>query len=490
MSIVRNRTPGARRARGRFVFAAVAAALAALLLAALCLPRGRHPAAVSSGPDMSRRHQRPSAAYSPLATPARLVEPPDASAAAPGRSSGGDVVVPADDPDDVSADDPAGPIPADDPELLAMAPERDFATRAWKIVESEGDLVSLAQKGEAMMNSGSREDRALGAVLLFFAGAMDDVAVERVLADGDPAVPLTLHDWVRDFGEEGAAATLGERIRAQFSLDEMRDFAASGAGAFGGARAALDLWLGGFPDGAIPAEELAAIVSSPNVSYDVRAQGLLKLFEPETMELGVDAASAISGGGSVLTDQFLEKLGNVAEIADEGDDCKIWDSQTPVVYFLAHDESALPSRDLANYLEYALRRDDPEVEPNIQEGTWQFANEYLEARLAALGDAIPPEEQDALDRIAASLDRLVEYDPAFNPFETVEENGEEDAVSDGSADDDAAADDDDGETDEEEADGEEEEIGDESGEGTDDSAEAETDSDDGLEWIEGLDGQG
>ncbi|MBR3085309.1 MAG: hypothetical protein IKH04_02790 [Kiritimatiellae bacterium] len=129
-------------------------------------------------------------------------------------------------------------------------------------------------------------------------------------------------------------------------------------------------------------------------------------------------------GGSTLWAQFADKIARLAEIGDKGDDCKIWDSQSPVVYFLTQDESALPARDLANYLEYALRRDDQEVEPNIEEGTWEFANDYLET-MRPLADSLSPEEVGALDRIACALDKLVDYDPAFNPFETVEDDGDE-----------------------------------------------------------------
>ena len=126
----------------------------------------------------------------------------------------------------------------------------------------------------------------------------------------------------------------------------------------------------------------------------------------------------------------------MSEISNsDGDDEKTWDAEARVVFYLSQSDSALPARDIANYLEYALRRDDPEFPPIVEEGTWEFANECFD-RLSARRDTLPQEEIDALDRIAVSLDRLVEYDPAFNPLETVEddddnadeEDGEGDAV--------------------------------------------------------------
>lgn len=374
---------------------------------------------------------RPSAAYAPKALPLRHVERPDLAARA--RTADGDAESPAEeaepDGDEGDSGTPHIPVPIspDDPDLLAMGPERRFSSRVWTELQAESD-TALAERGAALLDSDSPEDRALGAALLFFADALDEAALARILGDDDLAVPLTLYDWIRDFGSEEASASFRDELRSlDLSEEALRKIAAESSGTFGGGRAALDLWLDLFAGGdALPADALASIVSSPNASYDVRSQGLLKLLEPETKAFALDAMAGLtsSGGDSDLSAQFLEKLANLAEIADEGDDCKIWDSQAPVVFFLTQDSSALPARDLANYLEYALRRDDPEIDPNIEEGTWEFANDYLE-QMRPLAETLSLEEVDALDRIAASLDKLVDYDPAFNPFETVEDDGDE-----------------------------------------------------------------
>ncbi len=123
----------------------------------------------------------------------------------------------------------------------------------------------------------------------------------------------------------------------------------------------------------------------------------------------------------------------------DGDEAKICDPEAPVVFYFSESESALPARDLANYLEYALRRDEPEYPPIVEEGTWEFANECFN-RLSANRESLSQEELDALDRIAVSLDRLVEYDPAFNPFEVVEDDedaDDEDVEDEEAADEDA-----------------------------------------------------
>jgi len=69
---------------------------------------------------------------------------------------------------------------------------------------------------------------------------------------------------------------------------------------------------------------------------------------------------------------------------------------------------------MANYLEYGLRRDDPDFEPVVEEGSWEAAKAFLDRALSMRG-SLAPEEADALDRLAANLDRLKAYDPAFAP---------------------------------------------------------------------------
>lgn len=410
---------------------AVAAAAVAAAIAAFCMRRASPGAGVASA---ARPPARPSEVYTPKAEPLHHVEKPALPVAAGKRTAAvGDKAADAQAlaGDDLPKDDDvilSAPIPDDDPELLAMSAEKDFSAKVWGKLQAE-DPAEILRQGAALLASSVPEDRALGGVLLFLSDALDDDTLDAILADGDISVPLTLLDWIRDFGTEDGAATVAERLLSQgISRDDLHAYAKESRGTFGGGRSALDLWLRDYAEDGSDGQALAALVTSDGASYDVRAQGLFKLLEPETKQLGDEALAAISdgatGGESILLEQFADKVSRLAEIADEGDDCKIWDSQSPVVYFLTQDESAMPARDLANYLEYALRRDDQEVMPNIEEGTWEFANDYFETTRAA-AEAITPDDVDALDRIACALDRLVEYDPAFNPFETVEDDGDE-----------------------------------------------------------------
>lgn len=414
----------------RVAWAVAAAAVAAAVFVLFCLRRA---ATGADDAPSAKPLARPSEVYTPKAEPLLHAEKPVLPVATGKRlATGGDE---AEDVQPLGGDDSedddvflSAPVPDDDPELLAMSAEKDFSAKVWGKLQTE-DPAEVLRQGAALLASSVPEDRAMGGVLLFLSDALDDDTLDAILADGDISVPLTLLDWIRDFGTEDGASAVAERLLSMgVSRDDLHAYARESRGTSGGGRSALDLWLRGYAEDGSDGEALAALVISDNASYDVRAQGLFKLLEPETKMLGDETLAAISAGAtdgeSILLEQFADKVSRLAEIADEGDDCKIWDSQSPVVYFLTQDESAMPSRDLANYLEYALRRDDQEVIPNIEEGTWEFANDYLEtARQAA--ESPSADDVDALDRIACALDRLVEYDPAFNPFETVEDDGDE-----------------------------------------------------------------
>lgn len=414
----------------RVAWAVAAAAVAAAVFVLFCLRRA---ATGADDAPPAKPLSRPSEVYTPKAEPLLHAEKPVLPVATGKRlATGGDE---AEDVQPLGGDDSedddvvlSAPVPDNDPELLAMSAEKDFSAKVWGKLQTE-DPAEVLRQGAALLASSVPEDRAMGGVLLFMSDALDDNTLDAILADGDISVPLTLLDWIRDFGTEDGAAAVAERLLSQgVSRDDLHAYAKESRGTFGGGRSALDLWLRDYAEDGSDGQALAALVTSDGASYDVRAQGLFKLLEPETKQLGDEALAAISdgatGGESILLEQFADKVSRLAEIADEGDDCKIWDSQSPVVYFLTQDESAMPARDLANYLEYALRRDDQEVMPNIEEGTWEFANDYFETTRAA-AEAITSDDVDALDRIACALDRLVDYDPAFNPFETVEDDGDE-----------------------------------------------------------------
>ena len=452
------------------------------------------------------RH-RPGSVYKPKTQPLRRVPRPDlealkASLRQPDaddddKNDGNDVESDTDMEDEGEEDSgedeeeegeevaPPVPIPPDDPALATMDNEGKFSELVWSLIESPP--ADFEEQREKWLVSENPADRALAGVLDFLSDSLEDDALARIASDDDPLVPLTVLDWVRDFGTDETILAFREALAARgLSSEYLLKVASESASSIGGGRSALDLWLAGFAGEAVPVDSLATLVTSPGVSYDVRAQAFFKLLEPETREAALKSLGAFQGGlaekDGVLLPQAALKWREISEISNsDGDEEKIWDAESTVVFYLTQSEAGLPARDLANYLEYALRRDDPEFPPIVEEGTWEFANEFFE-RLSADRDNLSAEELDALDRIAVSLDRLVEYDPAFNPFETVEDDGDEedeDEEDDGDDEDDAEDEEDDAEDDEDNAENDEDDVDDADDEDDDDDGgDAEDDGDD------------
>ena len=393
---------------------------------------------------------RPGSVYKPKSQPLRHVPRPDldalkASLRQPDAADEDDEEDAEADADDAEVDVDEGeeeddegegafspvPIPPDDPALATMDNEGKFSELVWSLIESPPE--DFEEQREKWIVSDNPADRALAGVLDFLSDALEDDVLARIASDQDPLVPLTVFDWVRDFGIDENILAFREALAARgLSSEYLLKVASESASSIGGGRSALDLWLAGFAGDSVPVDSLATLVTAPGVSYDVRAQAFFKLLEPKTREAALNSlhtfAAGLGDASGVLLPQTAVKWSELSEISNsDGDDEKIWDAESTVVFYLAQSESGLPARDLANYLEYALRRDDPEFPPIVEEGTWEFANEFFE-RLSADRDNLSAEALDALDRIAVSLDRLVEYDPAFNPFEMVEDDGETDDV--------------------------------------------------------------
>lgn len=378
-------------------------------------------------------HARPSMIYKPSKKPGQLANRPDISS----LLSSSPVISEEenqgalDSTIDLSEEDiiiePIEIIPQiskNDPAILKMMPESNFAEKVWNGIQSGKDLIN---EGNLFLGSKDSAERAYGAILLYEANALNDEVLDVILSDSDAIVPLTLYDWIRDYGSNEDVNEFSNALtQCEFTEEELYSYIMDSSSTIGGGRSALDLWLSSFEVGQVPVDKLSNIMTSSGASYDVRSQALFKLFEPETKHIALESIDKMAKGidplSGELLKQSIDKWQELAIVANsEGDTEKIWDSESAVVLYLAESEKGLAARDLANYLEYALRRDDPVCDPVIELGTWEFANEFLEKTLQEKEELMPI-ELDALDRIAVSLDRLVNYDPAFNPFEEVGEN--------------------------------------------------------------------
>ena len=424
---------------------AIAVAATAMLVAVLCglALRGRQPLA-NGGEEISAdglAPSRPAPAAPPKESPLR--PRPDFTLSIPHVSDGesADAVFENgpeevwDDDDESGEPDPeilsAPVLRDDDPALASMASELAFSQSVRDALAKLGEGDELRRESARLLDSERPEDRALAGVLLFFLDELSGKVLDDILDDEDMLVPLIVCDWIRDNGSETEAEDFKAAFAARdYSAEDFRDFAMVSAGLPGGGRSALDAFLSLHAEDGVPVEDLAGIVASTNASYDVREQALFKLLEPETRKEGEAALDAFAAGltpaSGGLDPFFASKMAELAQVANaDGDEEKIWDAESAVVVFLSQTEGGLQARDLANYLEYALHRDDPEFPPVIEEGTWEFANEFLLAARDRMGE-LPQADADALDRIAVSLDRLAEYDPALNPFETLEDDDDDD----------------------------------------------------------------
>lgn len=312
---------------------------------------------------------------------------------------------------------PAAPVRDGDPLLVGLRIQMRFNDR----VREASLLPASRQVAEArrLLASGSPEDRALGGVLLFLNGRLANRDLASVVHDPHLLVPLTVLDWVRDFGADAEIAAFAAALSGRdVSTGDLAAFLADSASMPGGGRSALDLYLPRL-DEEFLAESLAGVVSAPGVSPDVLEQAVFKLVEPENRVFALDVLQAAAGRAdaeSLLVDDLCKWIDMARLTTNDADavEYKVWDTPLQDISFLAGSDAGLAVRSMANYLEYGLRRDDPDFEPVVEEGSWDVAREFLEYAVS-VRDFLLPEDRDALSRLAASLDRLKAYDPAFAP---------------------------------------------------------------------------
>ena len=310
-------------------------------------------------------------------------------------------------------------VSVNDPTRRSLQPELAFSNR----VRSFRALEKAAQiaKGRELLSSASAEDRALGGVLLFFNSALNDRLIRFIADDAQLAVPLTVFDWIRDFGAEEEITTFRSAIDTrEISTEDLLAYIVGSSSQPGGGRSALDLLIPRFDEEEIE-EGLLPVVSATGASYDAREQALFKLFEPESKSSGLAALEAIAAelpdGDASLFAEAVGKWTQLIHLSDPDDEdvpYKVWDTPLRDLTYMADSNVGLAVRDMANYLEYGLRRDDPDFEPVIEEGSWEVAKTFFD-RVQTYRDSLLPEEEAALDRIAANLGRLKAFDPAFAP---------------------------------------------------------------------------
>ncbi len=303
-----------------------------------------------------------------------------------------------------------------DPALVSMRSAMRFAARLLRL--RERDVGRQVAEGRRLLKSRSAEDRALGGILLFLNQDLDWNASAAIAKDDDVLVPLSVFDWIRDFGSDEEVATFSEALGAREIADEeLIAFLQSSASQVAGGRSALDLLLARNDEETV-SDALESVILAQGVAYDVREQALFKLLEPENKSSALELLEKLTAeqkdGESLLAESFAKWTG-MAHLSDPDDEevpYKVWNTPIRELSFLADSGLGLAVRTMANYLEYGLRRDDPDFEPVVEEGAYETAKTLLDRALAAR-ETLLPEEADALDRLSANVERLINYDPAF-----------------------------------------------------------------------------
>ncbi len=303
-----------------------------------------------------------------------------------------------------------------DPVLSAMQSAMRFAAR----VRAARDLSVGRQitEGRRLLKARSGEDRALGGILLFFNGELDWEVSDAIAKDTNLLVPLAVLDWIRDFGSDEQVVTFSQALAArEIPEEELTAYLTSSASSIAGGRSALELLLRRQDEETV-ADALEPVILASGASYDVREQALFKILEPENKQTGLELLDQLASNeenGESLLAQSLAKWKELAHLSDPDDEevpYKVWDTPLRELTNLAENDLGLAVRTMANYLEYGLRRDDPDFEPVVEEGAYEVAKAFLD-RANATRDALLSEEADALDRLSVSIERLVSYDPAF-----------------------------------------------------------------------------
>lgn len=285
------------------------------------------------------------------------------------------------------------PVPEDslpeDPYLGPPASEEGFdampilspAVQMSRTIENlqNTTLVPLDAYGRTMLSSTNATLRAMGGILMFKAGALNETLLQQLATDEDATVPLLVLEWIRDYGDVTMVQDL-EELLTERNIDSewLADEILAGGFDMGGGRVAVDVLADGLsPDEC--SDVLGEIASSPEAVYDLRMRSLLRLAEE-------------------LDDEgFREALARVQEAtADEGEDweqamdlltMRVWDDEgsqlaardevtTRDLHLILENDYTYVARDAALYLGTRLRDPNVVVEPGTSDIVAEFIKDY------------------------------------------------------------------------------------------------------------------
>lgn len=278
-------------------------------------------------------------------------------------------------PEQVVIDIPESPEGFDDMPILSPSSQ---LSRTIEQMQNSA-LVPLDEYGRTMLSSTNATLRAMGAILMFKGGALDETVLQQIADDEDVAVPILVLEWIRDYGNLDKAGELaGLLVGRGLDTEWLADQIMTNRFAMGGGRVAVDLLADSLSE-EDRWDMLGEIAMEEDVHYALRMRSLLRLGEEP------DEA------------QFRETLARIHEAtANEGEDwehamdlldMRVWNDEgtelaprdevtTRDLYIIFENDYTFIVQDAALYLESRLRNPDVVVEPGSSEIVAEFLKDF------------------------------------------------------------------------------------------------------------------
>lgn len=318
-------------------------------------------------------------------------------------------------PEDLLPEETSIEIPVSEEGFDAMPELSPSAQLSRTIAQLQNDtLIALDEYGRTMLSSTSATLRAMGGILMFKAGALDESILRQLAADPDESVPFLVLEWIRDYGTSELSGQLRDLLAARnLDSDRLADDILSGRFSVGGGRVAIDFLADQLPDEE-RGEVLGEIAGSPDAEYDLRMRAVLRLgaeadprrYREELAQLRA-AATEEGEDWEEAVQRLMERLMDDEETSLAPRD----QVSTRDLNLILGNDYVFMARDLALYLEDRLLVPGVAVEPGCadmvaaflkeypeQDRDWNVEDEEVLARLAVLKERL-----DQLEEAAAEM---------------------------------------------------------------------------------------